>query len=163
MYLHLIEDYARLNGHADLLRERIDGRTRDGAPPVSGGTSGRAQHRGGVADRSGPAVAVEEKLRTLAGRAAPGLSVPEHVDADTAFHRAVIVAAHNDILIQLFDTFLPRLRIAMIDMLHIHPLPSPPTDHAAHERLAAAIAARDPDAATALSRDHLRAIKEAFS
>ncbi|MGW5750749.1 FadR/GntR family transcriptional regulator [Nocardia rhamnosiphila] len=101
--------------------------------------------------------------RTLAGRAAPGLSVPEYVDADTAFHRAVIVAAHNDILIQLFDTFLPRLRIAMIDMLHIRPLPSPPTDHAAHERLAAAIAARDPDAAAALSREHLRAIKEAFS
>jgi hypothetical protein len=25
--LHLIEEYARHNGHADLLRERIDGRT----------------------------------------------------------------------------------------------------------------------------------------
>ena len=27
MILHLIEEYARHNGHADLLRERIDGRT----------------------------------------------------------------------------------------------------------------------------------------
>ncbi|MFC7327682.1 DinB family protein [Marinactinospora rubrisoli] len=27
IYLHLIEEYARHNGHADLIRERIDGRT----------------------------------------------------------------------------------------------------------------------------------------
>jgi hypothetical protein len=29
IYLHMIEDYARHNGHADLLRERIDGMTGD--------------------------------------------------------------------------------------------------------------------------------------
>jgi uncharacterized damage-inducible protein DinB len=29
IYLHMIEEYARHNGHADLLRERIDGRTGD--------------------------------------------------------------------------------------------------------------------------------------
>src|SRR5689334_7234499 len=28
-YLHMIEEYARHNGHADLLRERIDGATGD--------------------------------------------------------------------------------------------------------------------------------------
>jgi hypothetical protein len=27
LYMHLIEEYARHNGHADLIRERIDGRT----------------------------------------------------------------------------------------------------------------------------------------
>ena len=27
VYLHMIEEYARHNGHADLLRERIDGLT----------------------------------------------------------------------------------------------------------------------------------------
>ena len=27
VYLHMIEEYARHNGHADLLRERIDGMT----------------------------------------------------------------------------------------------------------------------------------------
>jgi hypothetical protein len=26
-YIHMIEEYARHNGHADLLRERIDGKT----------------------------------------------------------------------------------------------------------------------------------------
>ena len=29
IYLHMIEEYARHNGHADLLRERIDGATGD--------------------------------------------------------------------------------------------------------------------------------------
>jgi hypothetical protein len=29
LYLHMIEEYARHNGHADLLRERIDGQTGD--------------------------------------------------------------------------------------------------------------------------------------
>jgi hypothetical protein len=29
IYLHMIEEYARHNGHADLLRERIDGMTGD--------------------------------------------------------------------------------------------------------------------------------------
>jgi hypothetical protein len=29
IYLHMVEEYARHNGHADLLRERIDGATGD--------------------------------------------------------------------------------------------------------------------------------------
>ena len=29
IYLHMIEEYARHNGHADLIRERIDGITGD--------------------------------------------------------------------------------------------------------------------------------------
>jgi hypothetical protein len=29
VYLHMIEEYARHNGHADLLRERVDGTTGD--------------------------------------------------------------------------------------------------------------------------------------
>ncbi len=29
IYLHMIEEYARHNGHADLIRERIDGATGD--------------------------------------------------------------------------------------------------------------------------------------
>ena len=29
IYVHMIEEYARHNGHADLLRERIDGATGD--------------------------------------------------------------------------------------------------------------------------------------
>ncbi|MDV3129253.1 FCD domain-containing protein [Mycobacterium sp. 21AC1] len=101
--------------------------------------------------------------RTLAARGVLGQSVPDHVDADMAFHRAVISAAHNDVLTQLFDAFLPRLRLAMIDMLKIRPIASEPCDHALHQQLAEAIIARDPAAAAASSRTHLSALKESFS
>lgn len=101
--------------------------------------------------------------RALAGRRAEGQTVAEHVDADMAFHRAVLVAAHNDVLTQLFDSFLPRLRLAMIDMLALRPVPSEDADHAAHEQLTEAIADRNPAAAAALSRTHLSALKEAFA
>lgn len=101
--------------------------------------------------------------RTLAARGVTGQSVPEHVDADMAFHRAVITAAHNDVLTQLFDAFLPRLRLAMIDMLKIRPITSEPCDHDLHQQLADAIAARNPDAAAAASRTHLSTLKESFS
>ncbi|PXX58838.1 DNA-binding FadR family transcriptional regulator [Nocardia tenerifensis] len=100
---------------------------------------------------------------TLAARAAHGEPVAEHVDADMAFHRAVLVAAHNEVLVQLFDSFLPRLRLAMIDMLVIRPVPSERADHAAHERLVEAIVARDAAAAAELSRSHLTTLKEAFA
>ncbi|MGW5437293.1 FadR/GntR family transcriptional regulator [Nocardia asteroides] len=101
--------------------------------------------------------------RALAGRRADGQSIAEHVDADMAFHRAVIVAAHNAVLTQLFDSFLPRLRLAMIDMLALRPVASEDADHAAHERLADAVADRNPTAAAELSRTHLTALKEAFT
>ena len=101
--------------------------------------------------------------RTLAARGVTGQSVPDHVDADMAFHRAVIAAAHNDVLIQLFDAFLPRLRTAMIDMLRIAPVSSEESDHACHRELAEAIAARSPEAAAAASRTHLTALMESFS
>jgi DNA-binding FadR family transcriptional regulator len=100
--------------------------------------------------------------RTLAARGIEGQQVPDHVDADMAFHRAVIAAAHNDVLIQLFDAFLPRLRLAMIDMLKIAPVQSETADHDAHRDLAEAIAGRDHAAAAVASRTHLAALKEAF-
>ncbi|MGW6422928.1 FadR/GntR family transcriptional regulator [Nocardia sp. NPDC055053] len=101
--------------------------------------------------------------RALANRRADGQTVAEHVDADMAFHRAVIVAAHNDVLTQLFDSFLPRLRLAMIDMLALRPVASEQADHAVHEQLAQAVADRNPTAAAEFSRAHLSALKEAFA
>lgn len=101
--------------------------------------------------------------RALAGRLAAGQTVADHVDADMAFHRAVVLAAHNTVLTQLFDSFLPRLRLAMIDMLALRPVPSEAADHAAHEHLAQAIADRNPTAAADFSRTHLSALKEAFA
>lgn len=106
---------------------------------------------------------LREIRRTLAARGVHGQSVSDHVDADMAFHRAVIAAAHNEVLLQLFDAFLPRLRTAMIDMLKIAPVVSEEADHACHQDLAQAVANRSPAAATAASRTHLTALMESFS
>ncbi|MVU83063.1 FCD domain-containing protein [Nocardia sp. ET3-3] len=101
-------------------------------------------------------------LRALAARAEAGDSVEHLVDADTAFHRTIVAAAHNDILLELFNAFVPRSRHAMIDMLRIRPMQNPTTDHDAHEHLYTAIRARNPEAATTASRVHLTSLKAAF-
>ncbi|WP_433567839.1 FadR/GntR family transcriptional regulator [Nocardia sp. CA-151230] len=101
-------------------------------------------------------------LRALAARAESGDSVEGLVDADTAFHRTVVAAAHNDILLELFNAFVPRSRHAMIDMLRIRPMRDPATDHDAHEHLYDAIRARDPEAAATASRVHLTTLQAAF-
>ncbi|RJO73538.1 FadR family transcriptional regulator [Nocardia panacis] len=104
-------------------------------------------------------------LRVLRARLAARAGHTESaalVDADMAFHRAVVVAGHNDVLTQLFDSFLPRLRSAMIDMLDIAPLRSESADHAAHQRLLDAIVAKNASAAAEFSRTHLTSLKAAF-
>lgn len=109
---------------------------------------------------------LREIRRALAARGVQGQSVPEHVDADMAFHRTVITAAHNEVLTQLFDAFLPRLRTAMIDMLKMAPVTtgfSEDADHACHRDLTEAIAARSPEAAAAASRTHLSTLMEFFT
>lgn len=85
------------------------------------------------------------------------------VDADTAFHRAIVVAAHNPILTELFDGFTPRLRSAMIDMLRIRGDHATDADHEVHVNLVQAIADRDAAGAAQQSRTHLQDIKTAFA
>ncbi|WP_040821657.1 FadR/GntR family transcriptional regulator [Nocardia jiangxiensis] len=101
--------------------------------------------------------------RALAARAERHESVPDLVDADTAFHRTVVLAAHNDVLTGMFDAFVPRLRHAMIDMLRIRPLEDEQADHHAHEILLEAIRSRDTAAAATASRVHLTSLKDAFA
>jgi DNA-binding FadR family transcriptional regulator len=101
--------------------------------------------------------------RALAARAPAGRPLEAHVDADMAFHRAVIVAAHNEVLVELFDAFVPRVRTAMVHMLRVRPLASEEADHEAHAVLVDAIARRDAPAAAAASRTHLTALKEALA
>lgn len=43
IYVHMIEEYARHNGHADMLRERIDGATGDFGPTDLGTDDGPVQ------------------------------------------------------------------------------------------------------------------------
>ncbi|MBY4225618.1 FadR family transcriptional regulator [Rhodococcus fascians] len=77
------------------------------------------------------------------------------VEADMAFHRAIVVASHNDILLELFDSMAPRLRTAMIDMLKIKGAFGEDADHDAHTHVVEAIAARDEHRAHTLTRTHL--------
>lgn len=90
-------------------------------------------------------------------------TIEEHVDADTAFHRTVIVAAHNPILLELFDGLTPRLRQTMIEMLRIRASFGGDDDHERHVRLADTVIDRLPDAAASESRSHLTGLKEALA
>lgn len=103
--------------------------------------------------------AIRQALTERAGRRT---EVADHVDADTAFHRAVVAAAHNPVLLELFDGFTPRLREAMIEMLRIKKEFGSDDDHAVHERIADAIEAGDADSAAECSRTHLLALRESL-
>lgn len=101
--------------------------------------------------------------RALAERAAHRADIESHVDADTVFHRSIVAAAHNPVLLDLFDSFTPRLREAMIEMLRIRRVYGGDEDHEAHTVLAQAIADRDATAAADLSRAHLLALRDALA
>ncbi|MFF7335298.1 FadR/GntR family transcriptional regulator [Streptomyces sp. NPDC090306] len=115
-----------------------------------------------AAERRTPAE-LRAMRRALTGRADARASVEEHVDADMVFHRSVVVAAHNPILTELFDGFVPRGRQAMVEMLRIHGAFGGDAEHEPHVRLVDAIAAGDRVAAGELSRTHLLAMKERLS
>lgn len=85
------------------------------------------------------------------------------VDADLALHRAVVAGAHNVIMVELYDGFVPRLRQAMIEFLRLQPKRRPLDDHPEHAALVAAVVDRDAAAAGQLSRSHLEAMKEALA
>lgn len=101
--------------------------------------------------------------RALELRTIPGQTVEAHVDADMALHRAIVIAAHNEVLTELFDGFVPRVRRAMVDMLRIRPVLDATADQDAHAIVVDAIADRTPDAAARASRAHLDALKAGFA
>lgn len=84
--------------------------------------------------------------------------IEEHVDTDAAFHRAIVEAAHNPILLELFDGFTPRSREAMIAMLRTRGEYGDDADQATHQRIYDAIAGHDPAAAASVTRDHLTSL-----
>lgn len=101
--------------------------------------------------------------RALARRAENRSGIERHVDVDTQFHRAIVVAAHNPVLVEMFDSFTPRVREAMIDMLRLRGEFGSDADQRAHVELADAIADRDDATASRLSRAHLGELREALS
>jgi len=40
--------------------------------------------------------------------------VEEYVDADTAFHRSIVIAAHNPLRAELFNSLTPRSRAHLL-------------------------------------------------
>ncbi|WP_433374609.1 FadR/GntR family transcriptional regulator [Actinoplanes sp. CA-142083] len=112
-----------------------------------------------AAERRTPAE-LRAMRRALADRLAKRSTVEEHVDADWVFHRRVVEAAHNPILTELFDGFVPRNRQAMIEMLRIHGSYGGEADQELHARIVDLVAAGDGRAAAELSRDHLMAMKQ---
>lgn len=76
------------------------------------------------------------------------------VQADLAFHRAVVAAAHNLLLAEMFDSFGAVLREALAAIVSDSSLDDAGADPA-HSRLAAAIEAGDAAAAEHAVRDHL--------
>ncbi|WP_417506306.1 FadR/GntR family transcriptional regulator [Microbacterium sp.] len=101
--------------------------------------------------------------RALADRAAHRSDIESHVDADTVFHRSIVAAAHNPVLLDLFDSFTPRLREAMVEMLRIRRVFGGDEDHDAHAVLARAIADRDAKGAADFSRAHLLTLRDALA
>ncbi|MGW0795356.1 FadR/GntR family transcriptional regulator [Streptomyces sp. NPDC002692] len=94
----------------------------------------------------------------LAGRraAAAGDDVA-FVDADIALHAAVVAAAHNPVLTDLFAEFTPSLREGLIEMLALVGVRAhdPGTGDAAHAALVRAVADGDGAAAGEVLRGDL--------
>lgn len=97
--------------------------------------------------------ASDERERSRSG-------IDEHVETDMSFHRCIVVAAHSPVLLEVFDGFAPRSRQAMTDMLRIRGHHGDGADQDVHDRIVAAIAARDVETAAGLTRAHLRALTE---
>ncbi|GAS91884.1 FadR/GntR family transcriptional regulator [Mycolicibacterium brisbanense] len=79
-----------------------------------------------------------------------GRSDDKLVDADIEFHRAIVRAAHNPVLSELFESFAPRIRAAMLDMLGMSPDDRHRHDQDAHSQIMEAIRQRDPVRAAAV-------------
>lgn len=80
------------------------------------------------------------------------------VDADIALHAAVVAAAHNPVLTDLFTEFTPALRRGLIEMLDLVGLRrhDPNTGDDTHEALVEAIAGGDAEAASTVLREELQ-------
>jgi GntR family transcriptional regulator, transcriptional repressor for pyruvate dehydrogenase complex len=76
------------------------------------------------------------------------------VESDLAFHRCVVVAAHNPLLAEMFESFAAVLREALIAVVTDRGLNDVGADPA-HVSLASAIEAGDAAGAGQAARDHL--------
>lgn len=99
----------------------------------------------------------------LARRDTERAAIGARVDADTAFHRSVVLASQNEVLVELFDTFAVRSREAMVRMLELSREPGTDEDQQIHADIVDAIEAGDSTAASELSRSHLESLRNAIA
>ncbi len=92
-----------------------------------------------------------------ARRVASGADDIAFVDADIAFHAAVVAAAHNPVLADLFGQFTPVLREGLVELLALTELRAhdPNTGDDAHEALVRAVAEGDAETAAKVLRAEL--------
>ena len=103
-------------------------------------------------------------IRTaLARRGREVVTIDARVDADMAFHRSIVTASQNELLIELFDTFAARSREAMVQMLELSGEPATEADQLVHAEIVEAVEARDAAVARDLSRSHLEALRTAIA
>ncbi|MFF9570713.1 FadR/GntR family transcriptional regulator [Streptomyces sp. NPDC014685] len=94
----------------------------------------------------------------LAARRAAGTGTDaEFVDADIALHRAVVVAAHNPVLTDLFGEFVPVLREGLVSLVELLGLRREDPCHgdAAHAELVRAVVAGDAESAGRAAQSEL--------
>jgi DNA-binding FadR family transcriptional regulator len=96
--------------------------------------------------------AIEAALRHRAGaQPASGDDTRAFVDADAAFHQAVVAATHNQVLIELYSRLADPLRASVAEVLRA----SDDALDEAHHALARAIRDADPAAAELAATDLL--------
>ncbi|AWN31418.1 FadR/GntR family transcriptional regulator [Streptomyces sp. NEAU-S7GS2] len=90
-------------------------------------------------------------------RSAAGAGHAAFVDADIALHAAVVDAAHNPVLTDLFTEFAPALRQGLIDLVELLGLGNEEPQHgdARHAALVEAVADGDGEAASRVLQSEL--------
>lgn len=99
----------------------------------------------------------------LDGRTRHRSDVEAHVAADIDFHRSIVVAAGNPVLLELFDTMTPHVRAAMVDMLRLRRDLNDDADQQAHVDIVDAVAEHRAEDAATCARHHLDGLKEALA
>ncbi|MEW2389629.1 FCD domain-containing protein [Streptomyces venezuelae] len=92
-------------------------------------------------------------------RAAAAKGDAAFVDADIALHAAVVAAARNPVLTDLFAEFAPALRDGLIDLLELTDVRREEANHGdrAHADLVRAVEARDSEEAARVAQTELQA------
>jgi DNA-binding FadR family transcriptional regulator len=104
-------------------------------------------------------------LRLTAERARAAATWREYEALDNDFHRQIAEAAGSMALVALFDQLNTLRRMVTWGRL-VRSGPRPPADHPSfdeHDGIVAALSDRDPDAAQARMRAHLRSVEDRLS